>query len=366
MQIRNLLHSSEPYRILFSLGAILLILGVLIWIPLLWNENSYPVEIHRYLVLYGFMGSYISGFLMTAIPRFSQTQEATKTELIIQLFSIIGGVICILLSKSQFAYFLGGINFILLFIFILKRIFKRKRNPPPSFIFIPVALGFAIYSSFHFAFTLSQDWGFLFHEGMLLAIILGVGSHLIPGILGHHDIQDTTKLKFKMWFLTLPIFFILNYLYFYQNLKNLILALVMFVCLFFWKLYQLPKEKSALTYSLWLSGWMILFSFILKFFFSDYGIHITHAFFISGATLLTLLISIRVLQSHGIENKLIENEKKIYLITALVLLSAATRVTALLVPSYTHHLAYSSFVLIVAFIIYIVSYLKFVFYKPTK
>lgn len=366
MNFRNIFQSGEPYRLLFLIGTIFLLLGIVIWIPLIWNEGFYPLDIHRYIILYGFMGSFISGFLMTAIPRFSQTQESNNIELLVQALVICTGILFIFIGNHRLAYFCGGLVFILLLKFILKRILKRKRNPPPSFIFIPVALGFAIFASFHYSISQDQTWNFLYHEGMLLSIILGVGSHLIPGILGHHDILDTQKLKFNKFFLILPLFFIFNYLYLYQLEKNFIVLLVFFISLYFWRLYQLPKSKSALTYSIWFSAWMILISFILKFFYVDYGIHITHAFFISGATLLTLLISIRVLQSHGVENPTIENEKKIYLITFLIFLSAATRVSALFVPSYTHHLAYSSIVLITAFLIYVFSYLKFIFYLPTK
>jgi len=67
---------NEPYRILFPLGTIYLLWGMLIWLPQILFANSYPVLAHRFLMLNGFSASFIAGFLMTAVPKFSQTKIA--------------------------------------------------------------------------------------------------------------------------------------------------------------------------------------------------------------------------------------------------------------------------------------------------
>lgn len=360
-KLKILLNSEDAYRLFFFFGTLNLILGIIIWIPLIWLEDFYPIHLHRFFVLYGFMGSYISGFLMTAIPRFSETKKASTKELLTHFFIMTTSVSLIVFNFERVAYIVGGLFPLHLLYFILKRFSKRKRTPPASFIFIPISLVFAAYSSFKIAWTNDLETGFLYHEAMLLSIILGIGSHLIPGILGHREILPSQQNNFSPFNLILPFFFIVNYIFFYNKIFNLISVLVIFTCFYYWKLYKLPKIKTALNYCLWVSGWMLMTSFVLKIFFNDYGIHITHAFFISSVTLLTLLVSIRVIQSHSIGNPLIENEKKIYILTIFILISAATRVSAIFVPSYTRHLSYSSLMLLTGILIYIFSYFKFLF-----
>src|SRR5690606_34686279 len=82
----------EPYRFFFPLGIIFLLWGALIWAPLLWNDEVYPVLAHRYLMLNGFSGCFIAGFLMTAIPRFSQTKRAEKFEVLAFFFVTLFGL----------------------------------------------------------------------------------------------------------------------------------------------------------------------------------------------------------------------------------------------------------------------------------
>ena len=71
----------EPYRIFFPVGIFSLIMGVLIWLRQLWNAGTFPIVAHRFLMLNGFSAFFVAGFLMTAVPRFSQTSTATYTEI---------------------------------------------------------------------------------------------------------------------------------------------------------------------------------------------------------------------------------------------------------------------------------------------
>lgn len=91
-------------------------------------------------------------------------------------------------------------------------------------------------------------------------------------------------------------------------------------------------------------------------------IHASHSFFINGIVLLSLLISIRVLRSHGPDDKKLENRKLIYLITFLVILALQPVLRLYLMPAfYLSHLGYSSLVLTLAIIIWGLTYLKNVF-----
>jgi uncharacterized protein involved in response to NO len=102
-------------------------------------------------------------------------------------------------------------------------------------------------------------------------------------------------------------------------------------------------------------------SFVIKAFWTDGLIHISHSFFINGIVLLSLLIATRVLQSHGPKDNKLEQSKILYVVSFFIVLAAATRVSAFLLPDlYLTHLAYSSIMLALGVLVWSFKYLRFV------
>ncbi|MDD4972892.1 MAG: NnrS family protein [Bacteriovorax sp.] len=361
----------EPYRILFPMGFIYLLWATLLWLPQIWNSGTYPVLAHRYLMLNGFSASFIAGFLMTAVPKFSQTETAHSKEIIFFISITLLGLLFAFLDKENLSYAASALQAGLILFFLSRRVLKRKVNPPYSFVFIFVGLVLWIISALMGTFTVSEAFKNLHYEGAIASIILGVGSRLIPGILGHAEIIQTQRAHYesdKPFLLTVPFhfyamifFFVMSY--FLTGPIGIAIRAVIVVCVgfFYWKLYQVPKEKTALTWNIWISCWLILASFLLKAFWQDGLIHASHAFFFCGIVLLTLLIATRVLQSHGPKDKRLENLKILYVVTILIIFAGATRVSAFLMPeNYLRHLGYSSIVLSFAVILWGHRYLRFI------
>jgi uncharacterized protein involved in response to NO len=362
--------SDEPYRFFFPWGTFFLFWGTCVWLPQLWNSDSYPMELHRSLMINGFSASFIAGFLMTAVPRFSQTEKAIKIETLSFFLVTILNIFFSLKNFSQMGNISSALQGIILFTFLLRRILKRKANPPYSFVFIFLGLLLwiipEVLNAFGFNFPLQVHY-----EASIAAIILGVGSRLIPGILGHTDIVQIQRAKYeneKPFLQTLPTRFIIFIAIFTLGaiLNNFVGSILkcgvfLFIAFFYWKLQKAPKEKTTLSWSIWTTCWAMVFSYVLKVLWPAGDIHITHAFFFSGTLLLTLLVAIRVLQSHGPKDKALENKKIIYFIAGLTLFAGATRVTAILLPeSYLHHLGYSALLLSIALVIWSIKYLRFV------
>ena len=255
--------------------------------------------------------------------------------------------------------------------FLAKRILKRKVNPPYSFIFIFAGLVMWITSAIVSIISQSEAIKNLHYEGSIAALILGIGSRLIPGILGHSEIVQTQRSQYetdKPFLLTVPLHFysmILIYVfsYFINDQWGIYMRTIIVACIgfFYWKLHNLPKDRSALTWNIWIACWLIMASFYLKMFWQDGVIHASHAFFFSGLVLLSLLVATRVLQSHGPKNKNLENLKTLYVVTFLIILAGATRVSAILLPeSYFRHLGYSAIILSIAVIIWGHRYLRYI------
>lgn len=362
---------NEPYRFFFPLGTLFLLWGTLIWLPQIWNTSDYPVLAHRYLMLNGFSASFIAGFLMTAVPKFSQTETARPFEIILFFIFTIAGLIAAFLNLENYAYAFSALQAGSILLFLARRILKRKVNPPYSFLFIFAGIILWIVSGLMGIFTASDAFKNLHYEGSIAAIILGVGSRLVPGILGHVEIVQSQRAHYetpKPFLMTVPLHyygmiftFVLSYFFNDPVGISIRAAIVLTVGIFYWKLYQTPKDKTALTWNIWISCWLILGSFLLKAVWPQGFIHASHSFFISGIVLLTLLIATRVLQSHGPKDKNLENLKLLYVVTFLIILASATRISAYLLPElYLRHLAYSSLVLAAAVILWAYRYLRFI------
>lgn len=361
----------EPYRIFFPMGILCLILGTLIWLPQLWNVGSYPVLAHRYLMLNGFNASFIAGFLMTAVPKFSQTETPDIKEVLCFFIVTILGLIFAFLENESYSYLASAFQAGVLLFFLSRRISKRKVNPPYSFVFIFIGLILWVFSAFMGILVHGDAFKNLHYEGSIAAIILGVGSRLVPGILGHVEIVQTQRAHYekdKPFLLTIPIHFYVMIILFVTSyflagqlgvwIRSIV---VIFIGLFYWKLYQTPKERTALTWNIWISCWLILMSFILKAYWIGGYIHASHAFFFSGIVLLTLLIATRVLQSHGPKDKSLENLKILYVVTGLIIWAGVTRVSAYLMPEYYfRHLGYSSIILSIAVVLWGYRYLRYI------
>jgi uncharacterized protein involved in response to NO len=352
--------NKEPYRYFFLLGALYLIWGALVWLPQIWNPGDYPVLLHRYLMLNGFAASFIGGFLMTAVPKFSQTSGPDKFEIVMFFLVTIIGLFFAFEDLERLVSAASAVQGLCILAFLFRRIFKRKTNPPYSFVFIFVGLILWVISGISGAFIDSDAMRRLHYEGAIAAIILGVGSRLIPGILGHVEIVMAQRERYEKpvaLLKTVPLeffFFILCFVGSYfitkegwsSGLRALIVTLIAGK---YWLLWKTPKIKSALTWSIWMAAWLIVISFILKATLLEGSIHVGHAFFLNGIVLMSLLIGVRVVQSHGPNDKAYEESPVIYLITFLVFLASATRVTAYLLPdSYLTHLGYSALILVIA------------------
>lgn len=371
--IKYLNHSQkEPYRLFFPLGVLFLLWGALIWLPLIWSAADYPVTLHRYLMLNGFSGCFIGGFLMTAIPKFSKTNTASKIEIFLYLLVTLSGLFFARAEMASGVFICSALQPLVIFSFLLPRISKRQENPPYSFVFIFVGLLLWTVSALASLFFDAELFKHIHYEGAIASIILGVGSRLIPGILGHQEIVTAQKEKYEKpvsIFKTIPVTFlaligafVISYLS-DNSLAHMVRAAVVFIiAIFYWNLWKAPRTKTALTWCIWLSGWLITLSFVLKAFWTDGLIHISHSFFINGIVLLSLLIATRVLQSHGPKDNKLEQSKILYLVSFCIVLAAATRVSAFLLPDlYLTHLAYSSLMLAIGVLVWSFKYLRFVF-----
>lgn len=194
----------------------------------------------------------------------------------------------------------------------------------------------------------------LFYHGMMLSFVIGVGSRLVPVLLGHeaNPMNPDVSLRGssnRSILLGLAVAYFLSFpveLFIAQEAGRIVRAVVLlFVSIRFWKIVVTPVRRGALPRWLRVSGIMLLIGQWCFALFPGYAVHGVHLTFAGGYSLLTLLIATRVVLSHGGYDLSFElNSRWLQVIGALVAGSAIARFLAPLAPtSYLHHLAYASF-----------------------
>lgn len=189
------LAGAEPYRILFPLGILLGALGVAVW-PLFffWGVAWAPPPVsHPRIMIEGFVGSFVVGFLGTSLPRLLEVRRLSIRE--------TGGVAAAL-SAVGLLHFLGLAGWgdslfgstILFFLWRLASRFPRRTdNPPPSFLLglfgiLGAAGGALLQAIEEMGLALPGELRrlslLLLYQGLPLLPILGVGAFILPRFYG--------------------------------------------------------------------------------------------------------------------------------------------------------------------------------------
>ena len=183
----------EPFRVFFPLGALFGLSGVSLW-PLFYlgiHTSFYPGLMHARMMIEGFLGAFVFGFLGTALPRMTGAPPLARWEVwpLVALHAAATG------THIAHLHFAGDRLFLLTLVFFVmcmaRRIARRDDLPPPGFALAGVAFLNAIAGTALLAVTPWNVWAHampvgtaLLNEGWVLLLILGVGSFLLPRFLG--------------------------------------------------------------------------------------------------------------------------------------------------------------------------------------
>jgi uncharacterized protein involved in response to NO len=191
----QLVAKGEPFRLLFPLGVAVGILGVLMWPLYVWHVTAaYPVPQHPRVMIEGFLGCFVTGFLGTALPRLLGVPKVT-------IYEAVGfGAALVWAAWLQYsgATLWGDLVFfstLLTLVFSLGvRALFRKDTPPPAFVLVAMGLLSALFGSFGLAVSqvapgvmpleLMPFAKLLLYQGFILLPIMGIGAFLLPRFFG--------------------------------------------------------------------------------------------------------------------------------------------------------------------------------------
>lgn len=359
----------DAYRYFFPAGWLLGLWGVFLWVLFPWGLVTYPGLSHPEIMMGGFFLCFVAGFLMTAAPKFTNTFGPSTFDHLTS--GVLIGLLIFAAAWYQPVFFYAVVTAVFIFLirYMLVRFINRKSNPPDSFVFLGFglisgllgALGMLASHVAEIPFELRNFARALFLNAYIMCLVVGVGSRLIPALLGFAPLP-TEKTIFssprKSLFIVLGALFIASYaLEVFANerggylLRSLVLTYIFIVL---WQIHRLPARKAAQTFGLWASGWFVLLGHWTVVFFVNYRIHILHVILVSGLALMTLMIAIRVGLSHGKHDMSLEKNSKALIVGGgLVALAGLTRLSAGFTPAiYQSHLLYAAITWMLGLIIW--------------
>jgi uncharacterized protein involved in response to NO len=327
---------AEPYRKLFAAGLIFGSGGILLWPLYFGGWIAYPVGSHPHLMVLGFFLSFVSGFLMTALPRMSGAAPASGWETDLSVALIFLGCAAALSGKHAIAYSLSSLQFFNLAAFVLRRVRGRKQNPPMGFMFVPAGLLWGAFGSLASAWAVAPALVQLgkigLQQAFLLNLVVGLGSRLIPFVTRAQRI-DPTQAKpesRRAGFLVLAalnLTFLSEPFLFPGAVYAARAAVLLFVAVKMFSVLERRIEATVLGSGIRFSVWALIVGYAALAVFPGYRLEALHVVFIAGFSLLTLMIATRVVLSHG--NRSLALEKKSpYIAGAVVVFAAAAIVRA--------------------------------------
>lgn len=187
----QLIDAGEPFRLLFPVGTALAVAGVGLWPLFFWQViEFYPGVAHARIMIEGFFGAFIMGFLSTALPRLLEMPRWTGWESLLTA-SFLGGAVVL---HAQQRHFWADICFLTALMgFLLGVCFRwllRADQPPPGFVLVGAGLLSALLGSvglilFQISTLNVPEWGpllckLLLYQGFLIFPVMGVGGFLLP------------------------------------------------------------------------------------------------------------------------------------------------------------------------------------------
>ena len=205
----------EPFRLLFPLGALLALVGVLPW--LLFGaglSRLYLGVYHAFTMTQAFLIAVAAGFLGTMLPRRTGAAPLSPWELLLLALSLAAIPAALFVDRVALAEFFYLVAVGTLAQFALRRL-RRSRQPiPPSFVLIPFALvaGVAgalllIGASFGArAWTIAVGRA-LVEEGVLLPLVMALAPMLTPIILDDQRGPDAGDRRLRLLHVAVGVVF---------------------------------------------------------------------------------------------------------------------------------------------------------------
>ncbi len=338
----------EPYRLFFPWGMLVGILGVALW-PLFYAKllPILPNILHARLMIVGWGGAMVLGFLSTAGPRMLGVERFSMGEVRLLWMVHAASLVAFFRVDDATGCGLFAAALVLFSMSLASRLPRRKEIPPARFVLVLLGL----LCGFSGALLIATGWDIrygattfrlarlLLDEGFLLLPALGLGGFLFPRIAGLPAKEPTGTWARQVLISTLWGLGILLSFYLEASgslsptLTNLGLSLRLGLVLLLWSL-DFPRLWTIRMPGT--QGWMLRLglialplAWIARLLDPIHLYAVEHILFISGFGVLMLVVAARVVDGHSgqpaPERTISKPLRWIFWLAALAML---TRVTA--------------------------------------
>lgn len=363
----SLVADGEPFRLLFPLGVMIGLFGVLMWPFYIWNLTPlYPGQLHARIMIQGFQTCFVIGFLTTALPRLLDVPKLRIWETL-AFAAALCGVTALnaagrpIAADQVFFATICGLILVLAMRFVL-----RRDTPPPGFVLVGMGLFCALAGSGLFVLggvapNLLPWWGvalgrLLLYQGYLVFPIMGIGAFLLPRFFGMPSRQEfPTTLTLPPGWLPKAAFALACGLTVFAGFVVEAIGEARWGCalravgigVYFFR--EIPAHRGeyaggSLALGVRLALFSIPLAYLLMAIWPGQIFALLHLLFISGFSLLTLVVASRVILGHsGQTQKLRASMRPVLIMIGLLTLAMLTRVTADWMPDIRMgHYAYAA------------------------
>ena len=307
----------EAFRIFFPLGVLLAWIGIGHWLLYaIGAAATYSCMFHGLVQMESFMMAFAVGFLLTALPRRTQTPPATAAELALFVAALVIITVAALFERwaiTQLAY-LSVLA--LLLQFAIRRFIGRGagRRPPAAFVLVPLAALHGIVGALLIiapettgaAVWMSHLGRLLVQQGVFLCLVVGIGSLVLPLMSGTPPPPDLGSTPRESWKavayaaagLAIGTSFVLEELGLARGGPLLRAAVIAIGLGLGGGAWRLPGKPGAHRKLVWLSVWLMPVGLIASALWPDYRVPALHILFIGGFALMAFGVATHVTVSH--------------------------------------------------------------------
>jgi uncharacterized protein involved in response to NO len=300
--------------VLFPVGVAFALLGTALWPLALLAGFPYPGPLHASLMIEGFELAFVTGFLLTILPRLTRTDPTGPRETGVALVLLLAFGAAALVAQARVAHFCALALLLLLASALVRRMRVRKNDPPEEIAFVPFGLLLGIAGAAFQAGVFvepSPRLGIrLLSLGMILAFVLGFGTLLVPTFLEIKDplvipriARPHERPRRRVLYVALGAALVLTFVADALGVHTAgafgRAVLASFMLALGWKVWRRPGRRTFPATVLWTSGWMIGAGLWAAALLPLHEIAALHVVLIGGYGTLTMAIASRVVVTHG-------------------------------------------------------------------
>lgn len=352
----------EPFRVFFPLGVVLGWVGVGHWLLYAVGLTAtYSCLFHGLVQVQAFLMAFAVGFLLTALPRRTQSPPPSRAEMGIAAGALAGTVAAALAERWALAELCYAALFVLLLQFAVRRFVGSAagRSPPAAFVLIPIGVLYGIAGAVLIAASTlpavpaaAMGLGRLFVEqGVFLSFAVGVGALVLPLMagaspppdLGASPAETRRAIAYGAAGLVIGTSLVFEHAGWERAgplVRGLVVALGLGVGGGAWRS---PAKDGHHRRLAWLAVWMMPAGLFVAGLWPDYRVPALHVLFIGGFGLLAFAVATHVSFAHlGLDALAVGRPAAVRVLGVALVLAMLARCAADWSHSYFAHLGWAA------------------------